>query len=297
MCNYWTWSILDHLKMVKSECLEFMVFDMRNAKLISEASPKDDSCMKETYIYIIYQQPWGIWGQQTPAKKSPESGTVTGAHTNLGSFMLWGTILFGQEHGCLVFLVFVGGKLEDLSFFFGGEGWMTSSKSIDSRFWLQMASALGLARFSSCFRNKTGDDQTSLCIYFFANPLRNFWNTRVLVFVIDQWHALSGDVAPNPNLPLDPFETISLEIGLLSTSTMLFLHQHPLTVNLISLFKNHPIFFWRNGWSTYPPHISHPQGTNISHLQKRKIIFQSDLIVSSMMVVSLNNVDGRNPAN
>ena len=118
----------------------------------------------------------------------------------------------------------------------------------------------------------------------------------LLLFLIDQWHALSGDVAPNPNLPPDPFETISLEIGLLSTSTMLFLHQHPLTVNFISLFKNHPIFFWRNGWSTSPPHMFHPQATNISHRQKRKIIFQSDLIVSSMMVVSLNTVDGRNPA-
>lgn len=162
-----------------------------------------------------------------------------------------------------------------------------------------MASALGLARFSSCFRNKTGDDQTSLCIYFFCKP-----STKILKYystcicdMIDQWHVLLGDVAPNPNLPLDPFETISLEIDLLSTSTMLFLHQHPLTVNFISLFKNHPIFFWRNGWSTSPPHMSHPQATNISHRQKRKIIFQSDLIVSSMMVVSLNNVDGRNPAN
>lgn len=130
--------------------------------------------------------------------------------------------------------------------FFWGDGWMASSKSIDSRFgfrWLQH-----------------WYDQTSLCIYFFANPLRNFWNTTVLLFVIDQWHVLSGDVAPNPNLPLDPFETISLEIGLLSTSTMLFLHQHPLTVNLIALFKNHPIFFLEKRLVNQPPSHVPPPG-------------------------------------
>ena len=94
---------------------------MRNEKLTSEASPKDDSCMKETYIsYIIYQQPWGILRSANACK---EVARIWNSH--------WGLYKPGELHAVRGDIFCLGKnmerhekgrKLEDLSFFWGGMG-------------------------------------------------------------------------------------------------------------------------------------------------------------------------------
>lgn len=92
---------------------------MRNEKLTSEASPKDDSCMKETYIRHIS----AALGNLRSANACKEVARIWNSH--------WGPYKPGELHavrgyifclGCLVIVVFVGRNLEDedLSFFWGG---------------------------------------------------------------------------------------------------------------------------------------------------------------------------------
>lgn len=125
-----------------------------------------------------------------------------------------------------------------------------------------MASALGSARFSSCFRNKTGDDQTSLCIYFFCKPstkLLKYIEILLYLWLISgmfyrvMWHQIQ-------TCHLTVYQTISLEIGLLSTSTMLFLHQHTHWRWILFLCsKIIPFFFGETAGQPTPGNMSQPQ--------------------------------------
>ena len=103
-------------------------------KIISEASPKDDSCMKESYIYHISaalgnlrsandcKEVARIWNSHWGPYKPGELHVVRGYKFCLGKNME------RHEKGifiatCLVFLFFVGRNLQDLSFFlFGVDG-------------------------------------------------------------------------------------------------------------------------------------------------------------------------------
>ena len=142
MCNYWTWSIFDHLKMVKSECLE--ILGLRHEKWKTHFRGISQGWLLHEGNLHIYHISAAL-GNLRSANACKEVARIWNSHWGLYKpgelHAVRGDIFcLGKNTDVLFFLFSWDANLRTWVYFFGGDGWMARSKSIDSRFgfrWLQ----------------------------------------------------------------------------------------------------------------------------------------------------------------